>query len=197
MGWEFWVTSQPGRARREGWERVGHAALQSLTLNETTTTQKSSAFRHQHSQILLGALKLLRHHQTSQNSKNPPSQPSSVRVEKEGDRYEGPLQATDAARGKWDTPLSQKEFIPPSRLPQACGITREEPPAPSTLPEPGAAPGCAAARPSCPRCWNSALQAAAEHEERVRMRLGDSSPCSPSSPSPFPPAGAPWCARPA
>lgn len=40
--------AEPG----EGWERVGHAALQSLTLNETTT-QKSSASRHQHSQIML------------------------------------------------------------------------------------------------------------------------------------------------
>lgn len=67
----------------------------------------------------------------------------------------------DAARGKWDTPLSQENFIPPSWLPQAFGISREEPPAPRTLPERGAAPGCAAARLSCPRCWNSALQAAA------------------------------------
>lgn len=31
---------------RQSQQRVGHAALQSLTLNETTTTQKSSASRH-------------------------------------------------------------------------------------------------------------------------------------------------------
>lgn len=92
------------------------------------------------------------------------------------------------------TLLSQAQLIPPSWLPQGFGITREEHPAPYLSEErPPDAPQHGRAVPDAGIQPSRLL----ESTRRVRMALRDPSPHPCGSPSLLPPAGGPWCARPA